>query len=160
MQAIDVVKIICYDRNIYVPQSLHIRVLYWYHLYINHPGGSILAKTILELCYWKGLVTQAELFAKTCNICQQFKNRNTLYVHLPPNNIVELKPWYTVHVDLIVPYINSIRQQQLGRTVILNNSSLTYMMMIDPATGWFVIAKIPTFDLERVALGNDEYIYK
>ena len=30
--------------------------------------------------------------------------------------------------------------------------------MIDPATGWFEIFKIPTFDLEEVALDNDEYI--
>ena len=32
--------------------------------------------------------------------------------------------------------------------------------MIDPATGWFDIFKIPTFDLEEVTLGNDEYIDK
>ena len=32
--------------------------------------------------------------------------------------------------------------------------------MIDPATGCFDIVEIPTFDLEEVALGNDEYIDK
>ena len=32
--------------------------------------------------------------------------------------------------------------------------------MIDLATGWFEIDKILTFDLEEVALGNDEYIDK
>ena len=39
-------------------------------------------------------------------------------------------------------------------------ASLTCMAMIDPATGWFEIGKIPTFNLEEVALGNDEYIDK
>ena len=36
---------------------------------------------------------QAELFAKTFNICQQFKKRKTLYGRLTPKNIVELKLW-------------------------------------------------------------------
>ena len=32
--------------------------------------------------------------------------------------------------------------------------------MIDPATGWFKIFKIPAFNLDEVTLGNDEYIDK
>ena len=44
MQELDDVEIICYERKIYVPQSMCRRVLDWYHLYINHPGGSRLAK--------------------------------------------------------------------------------------------------------------------
>ena len=64
-----------------------------------------------------------------------------------------------VYVDLISPYINSIRQQQLGSTFIRKNSSLTYMTIIDPATVWFNIFEMPTFDLEEVKIGNDEYIY-
>ena len=32
--------------------------------------------------------------------------------------------------------------------------------MIDPSTGWFEIVKIPTFDLEELALDNNEYIDK
>ena len=88
------------------------------------------------------------------------KNRKTIYGHLPPKNISELKPWYSVHVDLIGPYSKSIKQQHPGCTVLFRNSSLTYMKMIDPATGWFKIFKIPMFDLKEVALGNDEYIDK
>ena len=38
------IEIICYDTKIYVPQSLHRRVIYWYHLYLNHPSGSRPAK--------------------------------------------------------------------------------------------------------------------
>ena len=34
------------------------------------------------------------------------------------------------------------------------------MKMIDPATGWFKIVKIATFDLKEVALGNDKHIDK
>ena len=70
MQELDNIEIICYDSKIYVPQSLRRHVLDWYHFYLNHPGGSRLAKTIQEVCYWKGLVTQVDLLAKTCKICQ------------------------------------------------------------------------------------------
>ena len=63
-------------------------------------------------------------------------------------------------MDLIGPYSKSIRQQQPDSTVIRNNARLTCMPMIDLATGWFNIVDIPTFDLEEVTLGNDEYIDK
>ena len=109
MQALNSVEIIFYDRKIYVPQSLYRRVLDWYHFYLNHPGGSRLAKKIREVCYWKDLVMQEELFANTCKTCQQVKKRNTIYRHLPPKKIEELKPWYLVHVDLIGPYSKSKR---------------------------------------------------
>ena len=89
------------------------------------------------------------MFAKTCNICQQFKNRKTLYGHLPPKNIAELKLWDTVHVYLIGSYNKSIRQHPLGGTVVRYNLSLTCMTIIDPDIGWFEIVKIPMFDLEE-----------
>ena len=41
-----------------------------------------------------------------------------------------------------------------------NDDSLTCITMIDPTTGWFDIVEIPTFDLDKVTAGNDEYIYK
>ena len=103
---------------------------------------------------------QADMFAKTCKACQQFKKRKTLYGHLPPKNIAELKPWHTVHVELIGPYSKHIRQQQSGGNVIWKNASLTCTAMIDPATGWFKIIEIPMFDPEEVTLGNVEYIDK
>ena len=34
------------------------------------------------------------------------------------------------------------------------------MSMIDPAKGWFEIVEVPTFDLDEVTGGNDEYIDK
>ena len=87
MKAIDEVEIIFYDRKIYVPQSLHRRVIYWYNLYLNHPGDIRLAKKLREVYYWKSLVTQADLFDKKCKVCQQFKNRKTIYGHQPHKDI-------------------------------------------------------------------------
>ena len=45
-KALDDVMIICYDSKIYVPQSIHRRLLDWYHSYLNLPGGSRLEKKI------------------------------------------------------------------------------------------------------------------
>ena len=36
---------ICFDKNIYVPLTLHRNILDWCHLCINHPGGSRLEIT-------------------------------------------------------------------------------------------------------------------
>ena len=149
---------ICYDRKIYIPQTLRRRVLDWYQLYLNHPYDSRLYKTIREVCYWKGVVIQAELYSKPCSICQQFKNRKTVYGRLPHKNIAELKLWDTVHVDLIGPYIKYIRQQHLDGAIINNNVSLSCTTMIDHATGWFEIFEVPTYDLDEVMGGNYEYI--
>ena len=95
-----------------------------------------------------------------CKTFQQFRKRKTVYGHLPPKNIAELKKWDTVHVDLMGPYIKSIRQKYPGGTVIQNNASLTCLTMIDPATGWFEIVDIPTLDPKEVTIVNDEYIDK
>ena len=135
-------------------QSLCRRVLHWYHLYLNCPSGISLEKIILEVCYWKVIGAQVELFAKTCKTCRQFKKRKTRYGHLQPKNIAELKPWDSVHVDLIGQYSKSIRQQQPGGAIIMKNSSLTCMTMIDPATGWLENFEIPMFDLNEVTAGN------
>ena len=78
---------------------------------------------------------QAELVHKTCKICQQLKKRKTLYGHIPPKNIAELKPQDLVHVYLIGPYRNPIKQQQTGGAIISNNASLNYRTMIDPPIG-------------------------
>ena len=80
----------------------------------------------------------------------------TIYGNLLLKNISKLKPWDFVHVYLIGPYSKSIRQYHSGGAIVCKNSSLTCMTMIDPATGWFEIFKILTFDLNKVTAGNYE----
>ena len=65
-----------------------------------------------------------------------------------------------MHVDLIGPYKNSIRQQQSRGANIKNGVVLTSMNIIDPAMGWFDIVKVLMFDIDNAMGGNDEYIYK
>ena len=47
---------------------------------------------------------------------------------------------------------------QTGDAIIKNNVSLTCMKMIDPATSWFEIVKVPTYDLDELMGFNYEYI--
>ena len=79
---------------------------------------------------------------------------------MPPKNIEELKPWNLVYVYLIGPYGKSIRQQHPGGALIRKNSSLNWLTMIEPTTGWFKIVETPTVNLDEVTAGNDEYIDK
>ena len=70
---------------------MHRHVLYWYHFYLNHLGGSRLENTIRQVCYWKVLVSHAELSVKTCKKFQHFKNRKTIYEQLKTRIITALK---------------------------------------------------------------------
>ena len=78
--------------------------------------------------------------------------------YLPPKHIAELKPWYFVHVDLIVTDSKSIIQQQPGGIIFTNNVSLTCMTMMDPTIGSLEIIDIPMYNLNEVMVCNDDYI--
>ena len=54
----------CRD-SIYVPQTLRRRVIKWYHCYLQHPGGDIIAQTLTIVCRWSGKVYQER---KICRI--------------------------------------------------------------------------------------------
>ena len=99
---------------------------------------------------------KAELYASSYNICQQLKQRETIYRYLSPNHISELKLWDYIYVYTIGPYRNSIRKNHPRGATIKNNVSLTCMPIIYPTTGWFGIVKVPAFDLEDVA-ASDKY---
>ena len=70
----------------------------------------------------------------------------------------ELKSWDMVHVDLIGTHIKSTIQHHPGGDIIKNNVSIICMAMINPVTDLFEIIEVPTFVLDEVTGGNDEYI--
>ena len=65
-----------------------------------------------------------------------------------------------MHIDLIVPYANSIRKKQPCGAVIKKYVRLAWITMIDTSTGWYKIAKVPFFELDEVARRKCEYIDK
>ena len=113
-----------------------------------------------QVCYRKGQVEQADIYAKPCEKFQRFKKRNIICGYLPPKNIAELKQWDLVHVDLIYKYDKSIIKNLQGGSTTNNYVSITCMTMIGSATGWFKIVKFPRFDLDDSAYGNNKYMDK
>ena len=57
------------------------RALEWYHFYLIHQGGSRLAKIFREVCYWKGLVTQARYILSRARYVNSSK-RERLFVEI------------------------------------------------------------------------------
>ena len=158
--AFDDVNLIMYQDRIYIPHSLRDRVLDWFHHYLNHPGGDRLGNTIGRCCYWRGLMNDAKKHVKRCKTCNVFKPNHKKYGKMPPKIMEELKPWDTVHVDLIGPYSVLMKQQLPDGRTRQKEVKLTCMTMIDPATGWFEIAEVPSFDIEDVKKGNTQVIDK
>ena len=69
---------------------------------------------------------------------------------------MELKPWDTVHVELIGLYSKSITKENPGSAIIEKNASLTHMTMINPVTGWFEMIEVTRYDLNYFTGRNDE----
>ena len=61
-------------------------------------------------------------------------------------------------MDMLGTYIKSIRQHKMGGDIIKNNVCLAFMPIIEPTTGWVEIVEVPTFNLDDVTGGNDDYI--
>ena len=148
-------KMIMYKKCIYIPKPLRGRLIRWYHHFLCHPGGRRLAKTISQVYHWSGLHYQCEQYCKKCSICQKFKKKKTKYGHVPPKEVGELKPWDTVHIDLIGPYTKEVHQLQPGlKKPKKVDIELTAMTFIDPATGWFEVAEVPSIDKSSARISN------
>ena len=107
-----------YKSKIYVPRKLQGRLIAWYHEYLCHPGGDRLAHTLKQVCYWKGMTSQAVKYCKRCPICQKFKKRKTRYGQVPPKDISdEMEPWSTIHIDLVGPYTILAKQEFPGQSI-------------------------------------------
>ena len=53
------INLVHYRNMIYVPQTLHKRVLKWHNSYLQHLGGDRLAQTLTTICRWSGIFDQA-----------------------------------------------------------------------------------------------------
>jgi hypothetical protein len=135
IQLIEDTKVLCKNRKVAIPTSLHQRAVKWYHHYLQHPGHSRLEETMRSVMYWKGMRTTIWRYVKSCRSCQVNKRHSQKYGHLP-SKLVIMTPWKALCVDLIGPYTRKDK----------DGSSIHFMCltMIDPATSWFKIAELPT----------------
>ncbi len=129
---------LCINGKLIIPKSLRHRAVSWYHHYFQQPGHSCLEETMRSVMYWKGMHTTIWRYVNTCRSCQVNKRHSQKYGHLPPK-LVTMTSWRALCVDLIGPY--TLEGQ--------DGSSIDFMCLalINPATSWFEIVKLPTVNL-------------
>jgi hypothetical protein len=95
---------------------------------------------------------------RQCATCLYNKPKNLKYGKIPAKMAPEHIPWHTLCIDLIGPYKvgkpkvvkNKITKIRRGKKVVEEEEAtkppftLWCLTMIDPATGWFEIAEIPS----------------
>ena len=93
-------------------------------------------RTIGQHYCWKGMRDTIQQVHKGCDICKTLKKRQDPKKGLlEPKAQPEIIPWHTLCIDLIGPY-------KIGKAK--KETKLHALTMIDPATGWFEVAVIPT----------------
>ena len=147
-RSVEGVRVVTYNNKIVVPKQLQARILAWYHLYLRHPGVTRMENTIKVAFWWERLGRDVAWYVRTCPTCQKNKQQRKKYGKLPLKEAEEPIPWKRVNVDLIGPL--TVKTPN-GKEHVLN--ALT---MIDPATGWFEVAEVPTRHAETVAKVFDD----
>ena len=97
------------NSKICLPTTLQKKTVDWYYDMLCHTGETQTEHTLRQTFYWKGLHTTVHVVCKKCPTCQRAKTYNQEYGKLPPKQ-AETNPWYTLYVDLIGPYILSLKK--------------------------------------------------
>ena len=135
-------NIIYYNDKIVVPKTLQKRVVNWYHEILCHPGINRTEQTIRQHLTWPKLEDDFARVCKTCDTCQRTKKTKLKYGKLPAKE-AEGNPWDTLCIDLIGPYTIDRHNKK--------NLTLHCLTMIDPATGWFEIVRLPAKRADVIA---------
>ena len=109
-----------------------------------HPGETRTELTIGQHYTWKGMRKTVQSVCQRCKACQLNKPKLCKLGHLPPKTAEEI-PWERLCIDLIGPYT-------VGDPKKKNFATLHCLTMIDPVTGWFEIAEIPSKSADEVAI--------
>ena len=108
----------------------------------NHPGEKRTELTIAQHYYWKGMRTTIKSVCSRCHSCQINKPKLKKLGILPPKSPEDI-PWHTLCIDLVGPY-------KIGKDP-KAEKLIHCLTMIDPATGWFEIAPVPTKRTDVIA---------
>ena len=126
-------NVILLNKKIFIPKSLRLPILKWYHTTLHHPGIIRTEKSIRSHLTWPGMRTDIEKYVQKCHICQLCKNPRKKYGFLSKQDINQ-DPWNTICVDTIGPYsVKTKHDKELN---------LLAITICDPATGWFEVAEI------------------
>lgn len=125
-------------EKILISQSLQKQIVNWYHTMLCHPGQTRTEKKIQQHFTWNSICNDVRQHTSTCAACQKQKHYRKKYDHLPAKE-AEVKPWENLCIDLIGPYTIKHSDKKVSKT-------LKCVAMMNPATGWFEIAK---YDIKR-----------
>ena len=114
------------ELKIYVPETLALKVLEWYHSSLSHPSEERTYATISQHFHWKGIKNDVKHFVRSCHTCQVYKRAHKQYGLLPLSS-PETIPWNTVQVDLIDPWTMKRGKVEL---------EFLALTAIDPVTCW------------------------
>jgi len=126
--------VLCKDGRLVIPKKLQLRVIAWYHHYLQHPGHTRLEETLKQAMYWTKMRSSVRQFVKSCKSCQTHKRSKHSYGKLPPKLVIST-PWEALCLDLVGPY--TIKGK--------DGSEIDFMCltMIDPASSWFELVELP-----------------
>ena len=131
------------DGKIVLPKALQKKAVEWYHQVLMHPGETRTELTMGQHYTWKGMRKTVQDVCQRCQACQLNKPKLRKLGHLPPKIPTEI-PWDTLCIDLIGPYTIGDEEKK-------THATLHCLTMIDPVTGWFEIAEIPSKRADDVA---------
>ena len=94
-------QLLAHGNKIVIPPSLQGRIVWWYHIYLQHPGQKRMEATLRQNLTWPNLRKDVEKFVRTCKKCQKNKKIRQKYGHLPEKKAERPIPWNGVNVYLI-----------------------------------------------------------
>jgi len=136
-----VVKLITKEDKIVLPTTLRKTAAEWHHLHLLHPGETRMELTLGQHFTWTGMRKTIQSVCKACRVCKEAKCGPKRHGIMPPKS-PETIPWHALCVDLIGPHKIGKGKKQI---------ILHCLTMIDPATGWFEIAEIPSKRADEVS---------
>jgi hypothetical protein len=95
--------VITSDNKIYIPISLRKRIVWWYHMYLQHPGIKRMEATLRQNLTWTNPRKDVEAAVKNCHKCQIGQKVRKKYGDLPEKLAERPIAWNIVDVDLIGP---------------------------------------------------------
>jgi hypothetical protein len=148
VRLVDNTYVVCKDGRMIIHKPLKRRAVLWYHHYLQHPGHTQLEETMKPTMYWKGMRSTIQPITKSCRSCQVNKKHKLKYGHLLSKIVITI-PWWALCVDLIGQYTLKGKDG-----TVINFMALT---MIDPATTWFKVVKLPLISqLNTVTINGKE----
>jgi hypothetical protein len=93
--------VITYEKEVYIPQSIRKRIVWWYHTYLQHPGITRMEATLRQNLTWPNIRKDVEAAVNNFHECQIGQKVRNKYGDLPEKLTERPIAWNGVDVELI-----------------------------------------------------------